>query len=197
MEAAGEEDRVEHGGAEALKVVVCLDRPGEVFAVFGALGEDFAAAGGDDEGDGAGGFEGFVHDVEGGEVETISNDYGNATGLDGGLLWGKVELGEAGGGLAVVGASWGIWNGGADLLSDNLSQLVINVAETLTHAFVDDWVVAMVELECECVLDVVFLGWGKGVVKELGLVVVFLELGAVHADLDTGHLLLVIDEASL
>lgn len=195
IRAAGDEHRVEEGGAHAFEVVVCYHTLARGLVL--ALGEDLVATGGDGEGEGAGGGQRGFDAVVGNGVVAVCYDDGDHAGGDGGFLGGVFELGEALCLLIVLGTGLFQLRGiAAHHVGDGLREVEIDFREAGRHALVDDGVIAVVELEAQGVEDVGLLGLGHGVVEELGLVLVLLELGAAHAGLDAGHFLGVVDVAA-
>jgi len=90
-----------------------------------------------------------------------------------------------------------LWDLGTDELGDGLSELQVDVGETLGHAVVDDWVVTVVKLEGESGGDVSLLWSGHGVVEELSLVEVLSELLALKTHLHASNLLWVVDVTAI
>ena len=143
--AAWYEDGVEHRGAHAFEVMVWLHALSARF-VF-AVGVDRLPFGPDDEGECFGGLERGYDAVEGDGIVAIADNDGDAACGDGGL--GGVEFGyaETFGFLTMVwserlGRCWS-----AAHFCDGLGKAKVDFAKALCHAVVDDWVVAMVELE--------------------------------------------------
>ena len=85
----------------------------------------------------------------------------------------------------------------ANHFRDALSELKIDLTEALTETLVDDGVVTVVKLEGESVFHVHLLVLRHGVVEELSLVLVLPELAGLHAGLDAGSLLRVVDVGAL
>ena len=188
--AAGNEDCVDHGRAEALEVVVGLD--GRAVG-----GSDLGAASADNEGDGQVGGDGGIGSVVGDVVVAIGDDDGNTARLDGRGRRRKLGLAELDGLLAVVGVVSGSGSLTANHLGDGLSKTEIDVGETLDHAAIDNRVLTVVELEAQGVDDVVLLDLRHRVPEELGLAVVLLELGAAGTGLDASYLLGVLEVTAL
>jgi hypothetical protein len=176
LRAARDEDRVEHGAAHALEVVVGLDALGAAVLVL-ARGVDGRAAGADGVRQGAGALESADHGVVGDRVVAVGDHDGDAASLDGRLGGHEVSLAETLGGLAVVGAAFLLGDlVGADELCDLLGEAKVDVAQALGHLVVDPRVVTVVKLEGERCGQVSLLVLCKRVVEELGLVVVLAEL---------------------
>lgn len=180
---AGDEGCVEHGRALAVVVVVRDDALGGGPVL--AVGVDGGALGADDEGQGHGGLDGGLHAGEGDGVVAVADDDGDAAAHDSGCLGEKLGLGEVRGAAAVVLLEGLGWDRGADHLGDFLGELEVDFGEAVAgEAFVDDGVVAVVELEAEGLLHVELLVLGHGVVEELRLAVVLAEFVAQGAVLD-------------
>jgi hypothetical protein len=74
--------------------------------------------------------------------------------------------------------------GAADVPCDVFSHLEIDAIQNLCISLIYDWVVAVIELERDGVNKMLFLVRGERVEKELGLIIVLLELGPANALLD-------------
>ena len=182
VRTAGDEGRVEHGGAHAVVHVVGYHTLGAILVL--ALCVDGGAFGANDEGERLRGENGGLHAVEGDLVVAVTDDDGDTTADDARSLRGEVELGEADGGLAVVITQCLRGDGRADHLGHGLSEGEVDLCEALAcEPLVNDWVVTVVELEGKGLLDVHLLNLGEGVIEKLRLVVIFLELGCEVAAL--------------
>lgn len=86
-------------------------------------------------------------------------------------------------------ARWLVGDDTTDVDSHLLSKVEVDVVEDLGVRLVHHRIVAVVEFEGDSIDEMSLLVWSKGIVKELGLIIVFLELCTANALLDPGDFL--------
>lgn len=178
-----EENRIEHGAAHALEVVIGRH------TLSAASGCEGLPLGSDGKWKRLRSLQGSDDSVVCNRVVSICDDDGHATCLDGGVLGRELSLTEALGLLAMVGLAGLLRDRATYHLGHTLSELEIDVGQTSNHAGVDNWVVAVVELKGQRGLKMGLLWRRQRVVEQLSLVVVLAELLASQTRLHANDLL--------
>ena len=87
----------------------------------------------------------------------------------------------------VIRASRLVWDDSTHVDSDLPSQIEVDIVESFDVGLVDDLVVAMGQLKGKRVDEMQLLNGSEGVVEELCVIVVLVELGATQAPLFALH----------